>query len=108
MWKIYYTDGSVFSNEDGEPWDAPRTGVQIVVVPDDELGRRCIDKEDYVCWHDDAQTWVGHDLSGLFQYLDAPGCIKVVLRGYYLPRSKWMEIHKRAIHDEGLPKWGRR
>jgi hypothetical protein len=39
-WAIYYTDGSIFSSEDGAPHEAPRTGVQVIVT--DGSGDPCI------------------------------------------------------------------
>ena len=29
-WAIYYSDRSIFTSDDGEPWDAPRLGVQVI------------------------------------------------------------------------------
>lgn len=35
-WRIYYADGSTFSNEDGEPWDAPGWGAQVICCEQDD------------------------------------------------------------------------
>lgn len=37
-WAIYYGDGSVFSDENGTPYDAPRTNIQIIVQKHKSMG----------------------------------------------------------------------
>ena len=46
-WRIYYEDGSAFSNLDGEFESAPSDGVMGVVVPDTETGRHIFHGRDY-------------------------------------------------------------
>jgi len=77
-WKIYYGDGSTFSNEDGEPSLAPTTNVQVVVC----------------------QPWVWQegDLFGLYDYLMQPG-LKVVKFGRTIESSKYQEIANFARSD---------
>ena len=37
-WALIYTDGSIFTSEDGEPWQAPRDMVQFSVWRDEQTG----------------------------------------------------------------------
>lgn len=53
IWKIYYGDGSVFSNKDGLPENAPALNVQAVTCS--------------------PEVWMGGDIFGLFDYLSQPG-----------------------------------
>lgn len=38
MWALVYANGTVFTNEHGEPWEAPRDMVQFSVFRDARLG----------------------------------------------------------------------
>jgi len=55
-WRIYYDDGSTFSNEDGSLQDAPAFGVQAVVC--------------------DPDLWGTGDFVGLIDYLIKIGIVK--------------------------------
>ena len=66
-WKIYYGDKSSFSNEDGSPFDAPRTNVQAIVRHDDWVGYIIVHANDYYCL--DGDGWYCTDLIGMADYL---------------------------------------
>jgi len=55
-WRIFYDDGSAFSNEDGTLVDAPAFGVQAVVC--------------------DPDLWHGGDFVGLIDFLVRKGIVK--------------------------------
>lgn len=46
-WRIYYDDGTTFSDEDGAFTSAPNDGVLGVVVADDDVGRHLLKDKDY-------------------------------------------------------------
>lgn len=69
MWKIYYDDGSTFSDEDGFPHDAPPEGFIAVVsyYPDGE--RYILATWDFYCYDVDSDQWWGMDINGLHDRL---------------------------------------
>ncbi len=99
-WRVWYDDGSSFSDLEGEPHEAPGRGVQVVVQADPRTGRRGISGADYYIWKGD--RWFGVDLFGLWDYLSATG-LKVVKFGRYIERSRFEDILRRAEADRGFP-----
>ena len=51
-WKIYYDDGSTYSDELGDPFEAPARGVQIIAIEHPEVGRELLGKEDFYWYRD--------------------------------------------------------
>jgi hypothetical protein len=88
MWRIYYSDGSTFSSEDGAPEDAPGWGVVVIPQTDQDVGRMMMAHWDHYCWHED--QWWGHDIVGLLDCLAMPGS-NVVVHG----RTVGQEIFKK-------------
>jgi hypothetical protein len=105
-WVVWYSDRSSFSSEDGEPWDAPRTGVQCIQVAHSSCGSYTLAEQDFYCWHLDPEkdTWVPHDTQGMYQYLQDKN-IKhhTVLFGYWIPRETYADIRHKAGKDKRLP-----
>ena len=88
-WVIVYEDGSVFSNEDGDPWLAPRAGVMVVLREDEKVDVLAEESgAGYWVWKDD--TWVGVDEGGVWDYryhhMEQP---HVVIYGRMLKDEKW-------------------
>ncbi len=100
-WVITYVDGSTFSDEDGEPHEAPRLYVQCIAVADISCGNYILAEQDFYCWHDD--QWIPHDKAGLMQYLLLPGKEKIVLFGFWTARDKYAAMRVAAQRDERLP-----
>ena len=102
-WKIHYGDGSTFSSNDGDPFDAPALNVQIIVVRDDDpssqLGRYPVHRFDYYWW--DEPDWFGGDLFGLFDYLSRPGA-KRVLFGRTVANAEHQAIIDGALADPDM------
>lgn len=99
-WKIFYGDGSTFSNEDGPPESAPAANVQAIAqVADIAIGRRTCSRFDFY-WFDRGE-WHGSDLFGLFDYLMrvSPSIVKF---GRVLPRLEFEAILSRAVNDPDL------
>jgi hypothetical protein len=89
-WKIYYGDGSTFSSEDGDPFHAPTSNVQVV----DNDGKLQSGKTAYY-WN--AETgWNGCDTPGLWDYLLMYRGPKAVLFGRSIRDEDYWEIRKRA------------
>jgi len=98
MWCVYYGDGSTFSNEDGQPWDAPTCDVMgILQQPPGD--RRLITRDfylhrsDYGCWIEvDRDGLIDHLLTGA-RYIDA------CLAGRTVPPAVWKAAMKRMSDD---------
>ena len=56
-WRIYYDDGSVFTDQDGSPWDAPRTGVQAIAQPNDRVGWYILHSADAYYFEASREGW---------------------------------------------------
>ena len=98
-WRIYYSDGDTFSSDEGDPGDAPGWSAQIVLVKDEEVGRRLICMSDYYIYHDAA--WLGVDFVGLMDHLVNELCIVKV--GRMITKSQWRDLHDLAIADKDFP-----
>ena len=104
-WKIFYEDGSTFTNKDGGPEDAPKNYVEVVMQYEPFRDRRDIisgagTTYQYYCWHGD--RWIIHDDSGLEQYNALFKENPIVLRGFYIEDEKFWAIHTQAVND---PEW---
>ena len=67
MWKIFYDDGSIFSNRDGNPEEAPCRGVQIITQSNERVGRAVIRSSDYYVYSEKMGGWEGVDIFGFCQ-----------------------------------------
>lgn len=108
-WRVYYSDGATFSEDDGEPEEAPARGVVAIACWDREHGRQVIAEFDFYWWSGDPDCcWYGGDVFGLWDHLSGPGW-KRVLFGRSVPTARFREVMGRATSDPGLPvKTGRR
>ena len=99
-WRIYYSDGSTFSDQDGTPWIAPARDVQVIVMESKEHGWQTQALTDYYVWdvRSNEARWWGVDLFGLYDYLIEPGH-KRVLFGRTIGKQEFNEIFKRASED---------
>lgn len=102
-WRIYYADGSTFSDLDGDPQHAPGTGVIIIAQKSPIFGEKPYVQHmtDYYVWLGDA--WLGCDLLRLWQYwfvdnkkYDFP---RASLSGETIENSRYLEIRKMAKTD---------
>lgn len=107
-WIIWYADGTTFSSDEGGPEQAPKEGVIVVGVRDQQVGRRLLHSGDYFCWQHDnlgAQNseWVVHNSDGLKYYLSRPFEVGIYIIGYNLTGLKWQMIYADAMGDKRLP-----
>jgi len=106
-WKIWYYDEntdeiSSFSNEDGEPWDAPAFGVQIITQEDDLAGRWNQVGDNYYVWRKD--RWWGADIIGMFDYLANWKGRCVVRFGRHASNDMFQRVLVAAEEDKDFPK----
>jgi hypothetical protein len=95
-WRVYYGDGSTFSNEDGAPEMAPCSRVIAVAFYDQDNRRRVCHQADYYLWGDG--RWYSADASGFWQYMQEPGP-KVVKFGREIGDIKYREVMTFALSD---------
>ena len=125
-WRIYYADGSTYSDADGEWMKAPERGVICVVVrdPTGAWGRwvnsgfaprrprcehcgRATYNEYYVNLPDGDEPRATHELTAFRAQAqragvnDVEACIKY---GEQAPQEVWNAIMQRAVEDPDFPK----
>ena len=77
MWKIWYSDGSTFSSEDGAWEDAPAWDAQVILFQHPEAGWAMRHNSDYFRLAEDG-TIVGMDEIGMLDYVaNMLGVVKV-------------------------------
>lgn len=99
-WKIYYENGSAYSNEDGDIFFAPTQGVQIVCFSDEDVGRRMIHRFDY--YWPTTYGFSGGDLFALYEYLTGLGPKKVFF-GKTVSDKTFKEILDKVLCDCYFP-----
>ena len=106
-WRVYYADGSTFSDSDGSPEHAPGLGVLIVAYEDPTPGPQNIGRvyrfgRDFYCWRGFEWGWTGQEHAGLIEYLASPG-FKKVLFGVEVRSDVFARIKIAAEADMYLP-----
>lgn len=96
-WKIYYADGSTFTNEGGPPEMAPSGGVICIAYYDDDGRRHICHAADYYVWN--WGRWVNADSSGFWQYMLEPG-LKIVKFGRLVNEVTYREIMTLALNND--------
>lgn len=103
-WRIYYADGSTFSNETGAPHEAPAYGVQAICQPEPDVGLETLHAFDYYVYMEGEWTGLsGHD--GLVDHVTAYAPrIEALVVGRQIPRQQYQAIMRRALHDPDFPR----
>ncbi len=102
-WKIFYSDGSTFSNDQGGVEDAPSFGVQVILVKDKNVGRRILRLSDYYLWRPSLNRWTDHEDSASVILAMASESWSKLLCGQYLNEEDFEKILIRAHNDPDLP-----
>lgn len=101
-WKIYYANNSTFSDEDGEPEDAPGLGVEVIIQKheDTRIGAYLQHHGDYYVWWDN--KWWACDYDSYFEYIfvDKFPHPKTALKGKMLSNKDYDLIIRRAKADK--------
>lgn len=103
QWRIFYADGSTYSDLDGPPFDAPATGVQVIAKTDANVGRILLSCCDYYWWDNKRGTWFSGDVAGFFQHLMMERGPKAVLFGQYISNQEFHNCVVRALADPDFP-----
>lgn len=97
-WRLYYDDGSTFSDGDGAPHDSPPWGVVAVSQPDAPNGsRELLGNGDYYLYRKDIGLWHEVATDGLPDHLAHFGHLMSCVRpGRWMPnRVEWVKIVER-------------
>lgn len=99
-WRIYYADGSTYSERDGALEDAPAWGVLVIAEVNLTDGRHTVSNGDYYVWDDRGAGphWWECNETGLLLYLSKPGW-KKVLFGELVENETFQAAHLRAVQD---------
>lgn len=100
MARIFYGDGSVFDDENGNP---PARDVQVIIQADDVVGAYALSGHDYYVRQ--GTEWVGVDIFGLFDYLLDSG---LVLFGRTITNDEYRKLLARAEIERTAYKQGER
>lgn len=80
-WKIYYDDGSTFTDADGTPFEALRIGVQFIVQKLEHNKKYLIlSGADYYTYQDDFGWWSCTELD-MFDHLFTAGSNQLFVKG---------------------------
>ena len=105
-WRIYYDDGSVFTDQDGSPWDAPRTGVQAIAQPNDRIGWYILHSADAYYFEASREGWSKADEYTKWDHL-IRAYYPLLIFGRQMSDAAYQEILKRVHSDLPTPKTGR-
>lgn len=103
LWRIYYSDGSTFSNIEGAPEEANPHGIVCIVQKDPDRGRNIMHGWDWYYWNDtegNAPMWWGCEIHGLLDRLLHRLSIRALLQGRTVPNNLWSSIMKQADRDK--------
>ncbi len=101
-WRVYYVDGTSYSNEDGPPESAPGSGVVAVAQQDAEVGVAIHQRNDYYVYAEQYGGWYGLDVFGFAQYLTRPG-FKVIKLAESMTTEGYKQLIVDIRADPGLP-----
>jgi len=96
QWRVYYGDGSTFSDEEGSPEMAPGCGVMCIANYDEDNRRKLAHSTDYYFF--DAGRWYGCDIFGLWDYLSRVG-LKIVKFGRMIGDNQYRAVMSQAMND---------
>ncbi len=101
-WRIYYADFTTFSNEDGNPWDAPAYNVIIINQWHENRDERSYVQHEcnYYIWL--GYKWLGCDRDRLWQYwfIDKYDFPRAVMLGFTAPNDDYRAIVRMAKDDK--------
>lgn len=99
-WRVYYSDGSTFSNSDGAFRDAPSDGVVCVNVVDRDFGKFTLNGLNFYYSQDGAPDEIAHTNDIGPQLRARAPWIK---HGLGVPREAWLDVLLTATNDPDFP-----
>ena len=101
IWRIYYENGSTFSDTDGEPWESPAWGVVALAQPDADPP--IMVNADWMMWRTDRECWEQCGSDGFDDHAVHHGhVVRCWRKTRWIPTPDFREIWKVARRDCGL------
>lgn len=96
-WMIFYDDGTVFTSDNGQPYNAPPSGA-LILIQEDADGKWVIYQKDaaYVWGWRSKDEWVPVDQIGIIDYLLNHRDVKAILFGRWTSNENFDEIWEKA------------
>jgi hypothetical protein len=102
-WKIYYGDGTTFTNLQGSPDEAPVFDVQFIVQLCGEVRDTLMNADYYIML--ESGMWVGCDMVGLLDRLIHRIPFSGTLVGRWIERDVYREMQLKVARDKDFPGW---
>lgn len=99
-WRVYYTDGSVFTDKDGSPDDAPRSGVGVIVQERSHGDYELVHGKDYYYFEPVVGGWHSTDIFGAFDHL-LRAKRQCLLFGRMMSDPEWGALFRRVKNEVG-------
>lgn len=105
LWKIYYENGTTFSNLDGSPWEAPRLGVQVIIYQDinhedKKVGYSMLSQADYYYYEPERTDWGWWHCSPQGMMLHLQRAKKpLILFGSMIKTQGYTKIEEKALKE---------
>ena len=103
LWKIYYGDGTTYSDLDGPPELAPKRNVQVIIHSCELVGFAIERDEHYYVYLPERGGWQARNEFGKYDYMIEPGW-KIVLYGRTLSGDEYRAIVDKALADRDVPR----
>ena len=98
-WRIYYDDGTTFSNTDGPPHESPVWGAVGVSQP--EFNIQLVGNGDHYIWRTDLQRWheVGDSVlvDHITHFGHLIGCVRC---GRWMPRNEDFKAMWKRLRED--------
>lgn len=101
QWRIWYADGSTFSNLEGEPWEAPANRVLLIRQRDPQAtgGTSRVQGKDYYLWKNGKWLEVTYDALIFYWFIEKFDHPRACLAGEMVDNDAWVSIVKAAMAD---------
>ena len=110
-WRIYYSDGTTFDSNQGEPWEAPGRGIICIVQPDpspmmQNVNTQVLRGHPYYWYHREWGYWLHSDRDGFIDQFnnDREDVVCALKMGRWADFVKYYKIIDRANNDPDFPK----
>lgn len=102
-WRIYYSDETTFSSDQGTPQGAPAFGVICIIYPDSLVGRAIMHGWDWYYWVEDDKQWWGSDIYGVLDRLLHNLPLHALKQGRNVSNESYRRIMTAADKDPDFP-----
>lgn len=103
VWRLYYEDGTTFSDTDGEPYESPVWGCVALAQPHLDGSDKIMVNADYYLWRPDRGEWYQCGVDGLDDHMAHFGhLIQCVRKTRWIPSITFNDVWATARRDCGL------